>query len=163
MNLNGKESTEIIHTLDSLDPIAIQKIFSFKPTEFGEPDYLFYIGQKFTGGTIFFLDTPSNIAYFGGFYPLDMTPYLQASYLKNVLGRKKSFGLGTLAHIRTLLEAYKSIDGLIDSSVNTSNAERVEHLQAMKIPLNTTVPFSDYLGLSISYANKIGFDFSLPF
>lgn len=163
MNLKGKTPTEIIHALDSLDPIDIQKTFSFKSTEFGEPDYLFYIGQKFTGGTIFFLDAPSNIAYFGGFYPLDITPYLQSTYLKKVLGKEKGFGLGTLAHVRTLLESYKSIDGIMGSSVNTSDSDRGGHLQAMKIPTDTCIPFPDYLDLSIKYANKIGFNFSLPF
>lgn len=162
MNLASKIPLDVISIVDCLKPEEIQDIFTFEPSIYCSDFHLFSLDTLQTGETGFFLND-QNVSYFTWFYPLYFAGFLKSENLKTVFGKKTGYGLGTLAHVNTIIDSYEKNNELLYSKVDTSSNSRNAHLLAMKIPVDTLVPFKDYALRSVDYSNKRGFNFSLPF
>ncbi|MCF7798353.1 hypothetical protein K9M74_00450 [Candidatus Woesearchaeota archaeon] len=160
---------DFIQLLNELSPLQIQQRFTLEKNLLTPPSCFTYI-------TLFETELPRPLGVMELFYfsfqknicwqdvlPLDNARFLtyDTSRLYTSNHEPKSFGLGTLAHVKTLLKAVQEDSSVLETTIESSkqvSLERIGHLAAMGLTTQPT-PFRNYLEKSINYANSKGFLF----
>lgn len=155
--------------MESLPPAQLQKRFILKDASFShhllfETYYFNENNQLEYMGFLSFLYHPfSNTLVWQDVYPLFMASFLtyaQSSFFTKD-NKKRSFGLGSLAHTQALLLAYQQkkelLTGIVKSStaVKSSRRAQLKHMGLLSKP----TPFHEYVQKSIEYVSSKGFVF----
>lgn len=97
------------------------------------------------------------------FFPLQYAPFLTYQNSKHFTksSKPKSFGLGTLAHVESLLAVLAEHESVRYGTIQSSDSPkkpRLAQLKAMNLTIEET-PFREYLNKSLDYALRKGFDY----
>ena len=143
----------LIEYVRRLDAAGLQHNFSVSGMGGCEDEkrFNFFLGGRHIGYAVLDTDHDAGLVRWVYFYPHSM---------KQGLGRK---GIGTLAHVaalQALIDEERLMPGYIVLHTSATRNRR-SHMEAMG--LNVAESLGNYMGKSVAYANRRGFNFDNPF
>lgn len=156
----------LLEKIEAMTPFEIQQQFSLEKRPENSMfsfTYDAYFAQEYMGYVSIHYADFSPTLQWQDFFPLSHAQYLtyENSGYWNTEQQPRSYGIGTLAHVETLLAVLAEDEnvryGLIQSTTPVKPG-RAAQLNAMDLSVHPT-PFREYLNKSLDYAVRKGFDY----
>ncbi|MCF7798354.1 hypothetical protein K9M74_00455 [Candidatus Woesearchaeota archaeon] len=147
-----------------ISPQLLSQKITLNYNYFVDPiSYEFFFDDVIKLGNVFFnFDVVENHLFWLQFYPLS-TAEAKSLHKGNLYNpHKKSYKLGTLAHVLSLYGILQDIPELFQGSIShpgIPSSGRIAHLAAMGIDYEKIYSFKDYFSKSLEYVNSKGFIF----